>query len=55
MSELTVEQIIKLILGITVVVVVIFGIYLIFKGRFMEFFKSLSPGNSTKLILSLIR
>lgn len=55
MSELTIEQIIKLILGIFVVVAVVLGIYLIFKNRIMDFFNSLSPGNATKFFMSLIK
>jgi len=41
MSELTVGQLIKLILGILVVVAVIGGIYLLFKGNILGFFKNL--------------
>jgi hypothetical protein len=55
MSELTTEQLIKIILGIFVVVAVVFGIYLIFKDRIMEFFNTLSPGNITKIFLSLVK
>jgi hypothetical protein len=55
MSELTIEQIIKLILGIFVVVAVILGLYLVFKNNVIEFFNTLSPGNSTKVFLSLIK
>ncbi len=43
MSELTVEQIIKIIVGVLVVVAVIGGLYLFFKESVVGFFKSL-PG-----------
>jgi hypothetical protein len=55
MSELTIEQIIKLILGIFVVVAVVLGLYLVFKNNIMEFFNTLSPGNSSKIFLSLAK
>jgi hypothetical protein len=55
MSELTIEQIIKLILGIFVVVAVILGLYLVFKNNVVEFFNTLSPGNASKVFLSLIK
>jgi flagellar biosynthesis/type III secretory pathway M-ring protein FliF/YscJ len=55
MSALTIEQIIKLILGIAVVVVVIIALYFVFKTRIMEFFNSLSPEDVTKVFLVLIK
>jgi len=61
MGELTIEQLIKIILGVFVVVVVVLGIYFIFKEKIIDFFKNLPTGenpknitNITKLILSLI-
>ncbi|VVB83248.1 Uncharacterised protein [uncultured archaeon] len=53
MSELTTEQLIKIILGIFVVVAVIVGLYLFFRNSFIEFFKGFSAGNVTKLFLAL--
>jgi len=41
MSELTIDQLIKIIIGVVVVVVVIFGIYMIFKNNIIDFFKNL--------------
>ena len=55
MSELTIEQIIKLILGIAVVVAVIIGIYFLFKNQLMEFFNNLSPPEANKVFLSLVK
>ena len=55
MSELTIEQIIKLILGMVVVVVIIVALYFVFKNQIMEFFNTLSPGNVDKVFLSLIK
>ncbi len=55
MAELTVGQLIKLLLGVSVVVVVVIGIYLGFKENFFEFFKTVSVGkNPLKLIGGLI-
>jgi hypothetical protein len=53
MSELTTEQLIKIILGIFVVVAVVLGLYLFFKDRILEFFKGLSVPNTVKLFLAL--
>ncbi len=44
MSELTIGQLIKIILGILVVVAVALGLYFFFKDRILDFFKGLSPG-----------
>ncbi len=56
MSELTINQLIKIIIGILVVVAVVAGIYLIFKNTFIEFIKGLPSGNSTiKSFMVLIR
>ena len=44
MSELTTEQIIKLIIGVLVIVAVIGGLYLFFKERILEFFNGIIPG-----------
>lgn len=52
MSELTISQIIKLIIGAFVVVAVVAGVYLIFKNNLLGFFNGL-PTNSTKLWLVL--
>lgn len=46
MSELTTEQIIKLIVGAVVIVVVLAGVYFIFKDKIFEFFNTL-PTNTT--------
>jgi hypothetical protein len=54
MSELTTEQLIKIILGILVVVAVLIGLYLFFKDRVIAFFKGLSIG-STAGILTWIK
>jgi hypothetical protein len=54
MASLTVEQLIKIIIGAVVVVVVIGGIALAFKDNIISFFDNL-PGNSSNFILGLIK
>jgi hypothetical protein len=44
LSELTIEQLIKIILGISVVVAVSIGLFFFFKNQIIEFFKGLSVG-----------
>jgi len=55
LSELTVEQLIKIILGIFVVVVVIAGLYFFFKTQVIDFFKGISVGEPTQMFGALIR
>jgi hypothetical protein len=55
MSEITTEQLIKIILGIFVVVLVIAGVAFFFSGRVHDFIRSLPENSSAiKFWLSLI-
>ena len=54
LGELTINQLIKIILGLVVIVVVITGLYFAFKNNIIDFFENL-PGNSSKLFLGLVR
>ena len=54
MAELTINQLIKIIIGIFVVVVVVGGVYLIFKGKILDFFRGLPTGAVIKLFFSLL-
>ena len=54
MAELTIEQLIKILIGVFVIVVVAVGLYFFFKNYVMGFFKNL-PGTETKLFLSLLK
>ncbi len=56
MAELTINQLIKLIVGIIVIAAVVWGVYYVFKDHLAEFIKNVGPsGNDTlKLILALI-
>lgn len=55
MSELTVDQLIKIILGIFVVIVVIIGIYMLFKNYVIDFFKNIGGNSTGGVILSLLK
>lgn len=56
MAELTVSQLIKIILGIFVVVAVVIGLYLFFKTTVIDFIKNLMGGNeSSKVFLNLLK
>ncbi len=56
MAELTINQLIKIIVGILVIVAVVWGVYYVFKNHVAAFIKNVgSGGNSTiKLLLALI-
>lgn len=53
MSELTIDQLIKIILGIVVFVVVLIALYFFFKNQVIDFFKGFG-GNATGIFLSLL-
>lgn len=48
MGELSISQLIKIILGVVVFVVVVVGIYLFFKGNIISFFENIFVGNSSE-------
>ncbi len=50
-----IEQLIKIILGILVVIAVAVGVYLIFKEKILDFFKGLSVGSQPAILLSLLK
>jgi hypothetical protein len=52
MAELTINQLIKIIIGILVVVAVVGGLYFFFKDSVMDFFNNLPTG---KIILGVLR
>ena len=54
MAELTINQLIKIIVGIFVVAVVVAGLYLFFKNYVIDFFQNLG-GNYSEVFLSLIK
>jgi hypothetical protein len=52
---LEIEELIKIILGIFVVIAVILGLYFFFKNKVFDFFKGLSIGSSAKSFMGLIQ
>lgn len=52
---LTIEQLIKIILGIFVFVAVVLGIYLFFKNYVIDFFKNLGGNETSNIMLFLIK
>lgn len=52
--ELTIENIIKIIVGLFVVAVVAYGIYYFFTNYVIDFFKNMGGGSTTNLLMSLI-
>jgi hypothetical protein len=55
MSELTIGQLIKIILGVLVLVVVAVGLFFFFKNYVIDFFKNMAGGNSSALFLNLLK
>jgi hypothetical protein len=51
--ELTIGQLIKIIIGVLVVAAVVIGFYLFFKDNLVSFIDNL-PGNKSELILFLL-
>jgi hypothetical protein len=52
--ELTINNLIKIILGVLVFVVVVVGVSLFFKNYVVDFFKSFSFNETNKIFISLI-
>lgn len=46
--ELSVENIIKIILGVLVVVAIAYGLYLFFSGNVIDFFKNVGTSSAIK-------
>ena len=51
---LTIEQLIKIIIGILVVVAVVLGIYLFFKNDVIDFFTNINQTEPAKILTFLI-
>lgn len=52
---ISIEQLIKIILGVLVFIVVVLGIYLFFKNNILDFFKNLGGNEAAQTFLSLIK
>jgi len=55
MANLTIPQLIKIILGISVVAVVVFGVVLFFKDTVIDFFKNFLGTKPEEMFLVLIK
>ena len=58
MAELTIETLIKIIIGVIVFVAVVLGVYFAFKNNIFDFFKNMGGNESNqagRFILSLIK
>lgn len=51
--ELSISNLIKIILALLVIVAVIYGVYKIFTGNILDVFRNF--GNSSKLFLGLVK
>ena len=54
MAELTISQLIKIILGVLVAVVVIGGLYLVFKNYVLDFFQGIAGNETAQIILGVM-
>ena len=55
MVELTISNLIKMIIGIFVVAVVVIGLYLFFKNYVIDFFKNMLGSEPPQIILNLLK
>jgi hypothetical protein len=53
MSEITIENIIKIIVGLVVVVVVAIGLYLFFTNRVIDLFRNVGVNTTGKFLMAL--
>jgi len=53
--ELTIQNLIKIIIGVLVFVVVVLGIYFFFRDYVIDFFKNIGGNQTAKIIISLIK
>lgn len=53
--ELTIENLIKIIIGVLVVVAVSYGLYHFFSNNFIGLFGNTEPESTGKLIIALLR
>ncbi|MEK6841583.1 MAG: hypothetical protein AABX91_00330 [Nanoarchaeota archaeon] len=55
MTQLTVENLIKIIIGVLVFVAVIYGVYHFFKGSVIDFFNNTVPDQPVKVLLGILK
>lgn len=55
MTELTINQLIKIIIGVIVFVAVVVGVYFFFKGSLIDFFNNFVPTKISDSILLILK
>ena len=58
MAELSISQLIKIIIGVLVFVTVVIGVYAFFKNNIINFFENIFSNNSSgtgKILLNLVK
>lgn len=53
--ELTIENLIKIIIGVLVFVAVVVGIYFFFKDYVIDFFKNFGGNETAEIVLALLK
>ena len=53
--ELTIENLIKIVIGVLVFVIVVVGIYFFFKDYVIDFFKNLGGKETAGAVLALVK
>jgi hypothetical protein len=53
--ELTIENLIKIIVGLVVVAVVAYGIYYFFTNNVIDLFKNFGTNNTAKFLMALLK
>lgn len=53
--ELTIQNLIKIIIGVLVFVIVVLGIYFFFKDSVIDFFKNIGGNQTVEIIMGLIK
>jgi len=53
--ELTITNLIKIVIGVLVFVIVVVGIYFFFKDYVIDFFKNIGGNQTAEIIISLIK
>jgi hypothetical protein len=51
--ELTIENLIKIIVGVVVVAVIAYGLYYFFTNNVIDFFKNMAADNTGKFLMAL--
>ena len=53
--ELTIENLIKIIIGVLVFVIVVLGVYFFFKDYVIDFFKNIVGNQTAEIVIGLLK